>query len=113
MTVSNAQDGSIPAEWFHLPAGADTPSVADLLRDTSEEEEEVIIAWNFCLTSVYSSSLGGIPMLYPRSPSRGSEGDLSHFNTSFTLDHLLSLALVLGEDISSSLGILSLGGRRW
>merc|ERR1711915_384695 len=33
------KDGSIPAEWFHLPTGAETPSVEELLRESSPESD--------------------------------------------------------------------------
>merc|ERR1712172_454358 len=32
------KDQSIPREWFHLPKGAEPPTVEDLLRDSSPEE---------------------------------------------------------------------------
>ena len=32
------KDQSIPREWFHLPKGAEAPTVEDLLRDSSPEE---------------------------------------------------------------------------
>ena len=35
------KDPSIPREWFHLPAGAEPPSVDELLRDSSPEGEGV------------------------------------------------------------------------
>ena len=34
------KDGSIPAEWFHLPAGAEPPSVQELLREETPEVDE-------------------------------------------------------------------------
>eukprot|EP00092_Neocalanus_flemingeri_P085459 GFUD01107548.1.p1 GENE.GFUD01107548.1~~GFUD01107548.1.p1 ORF type:complete len:2241 (+),score=686.17 GFUD01107548.1:98-6820(+) len=33
------KDGTIPPEWFHLPEGAETPSVDDLLREDSPETD--------------------------------------------------------------------------
>jgi len=33
------KDGTIPAEWFHLPEGAATPSVEELLREDSPESD--------------------------------------------------------------------------
>ena len=34
------RDKSIPREWFHLPQGVEPPTVDELLRDTSPEEDE-------------------------------------------------------------------------
>merc|ERR1711994_222843 len=33
------RDGTIPADWFHLPEGANPPSVEELLKDDSPEPE--------------------------------------------------------------------------
>ena len=33
------RDGTIPPEWFHLPEGAETPSVEELLREDSPESD--------------------------------------------------------------------------
>jgi len=34
------KDQSIPREWFHLPQGAQPPTVEDLLRDSSPDDAE-------------------------------------------------------------------------
>ncbi len=34
------KDRSIPREWFHLPAGAIAPTVEQLLKDSSSEDDE-------------------------------------------------------------------------
>jgi alpha 1,3-mannosyltransferase len=36
------KDQSIPREWFHLPKGADPPTVDDLMRDSSPDTESAI-----------------------------------------------------------------------
>jgi len=36
------KDGTLPSEWFHLPPGAETPSVDELLRDSPEPELELL-----------------------------------------------------------------------
>jgi len=36
-TTLRSKDASIPREWFHLPKGAEPPTVDDLLRDSSPE----------------------------------------------------------------------------
>ena len=38
------KDGTLPSDWFHLPTGAETPSVEDLLRDSPEPELEILSA---------------------------------------------------------------------
>ena len=38
-TTMRRKDPSIPREWFHLPAGAEPPSVDQLLRDSSPETD--------------------------------------------------------------------------
>ena len=35
-------DGTLPSEWFHLPSGAETPSVDELMRDSPEPELELL-----------------------------------------------------------------------
>ena len=40
------KDNTIPKEWFHLPEGAEAPTVEDLLRDSSPEidnDEEAVV----------------------------------------------------------------------
>ena len=36
------KDGTLPPDWFHLPTGAETPSVEELLRDSPEPELEIL-----------------------------------------------------------------------
>merc|ERR1712156_968108 len=36
-TTLRSKDPSMPREWFHLPKGAEPPTVADLLRDSSPD----------------------------------------------------------------------------
>ena len=35
------KDGTLPSEWFHLPNGAETPSVDELMRDSPSPEPEL------------------------------------------------------------------------
>ena len=37
--VLKRRDKSFPREWFHLPEGAEPPTVEELLRDSDDEEE--------------------------------------------------------------------------
>ncbi len=39
-TTIRRRDHSIPREWFHLPEGAEPPSVQELLADDEEDDEE-------------------------------------------------------------------------
>merc|ERR1712223_277485 len=38
------KDQSIPREWFHLPQGAEPPTVEDLMRDSSPDDNETMTA---------------------------------------------------------------------
>merc|ERR1711997_522771 len=37
LRIAQKKDNTIPKEWFHLPKGAEVPTVDDLLRDSSPE----------------------------------------------------------------------------
>ena len=56
------RDGTLPSEWFHLPSGAETPSVDELMRDSPSPEPEIELeVFNTCTTTdeeVTTSSVG-------------------------------------------------------